>query len=231
MTSTQFAGDFPTSGPNAGANSDLKSIVTGANNTFSTYCIEGTEDVSIGNPATWNDGEVGLGSAPDPGDLNATFTATQQTDLANLWNLFYDVVGAATGQTQNNDSTAFQLAIWEIADDAGGAGGLGADSNYFTSGVFQAAVGTDATNDPLALSQATTWLNQIKVDEAAHTVVPASYLLFAVTDKSAQDQLFGVPIGGGTTGSLAPLPAALPAGLALMAALGFGKVIRRRLGH
>ena len=221
MTSTEFSGDF-----SGGANAQLSASLSGATHAFSTYCIEGTEDVILGQTATWADGVVTLDNAPDPGDLTKTLDPTQIADLTNLWNLFHDGIGSS----DSVKATAFQLAIWEIVDDD--RNGLSADgvslnsvgTGVFGGGTFEAAAGS-GPNDGAALTMAGTWLSDVLTDESVTPlVIPHTYTLYALAGKGTQDQIIALA-------TPVPLPAALPAGLALMAALGFGKVIRRRMGH
>jgi hypothetical protein len=222
ITAGEYTNDFA-----GGANAQLKSDALAAlPHSFSTYCIEGTEDVILGQTATWADGVVTLDKAPDPGDLSKTLDPTQIADLTDLWNLFHDGIGS-----DNVKSTAFQLAIWEIVDDD--RNGLSADgvttnstsTAEFGVGTFEAAAGS-GSGDASALTMAGTWLSDVLTDETlTPSVIPTTYTLYALAGAGTQDQLIAVPT------AVAPLPAALPAGLSLMAALGFGRVIRRRLGH
>jgi hypothetical protein len=195
----------PLANLNDGLNSQLGSIL-GPNGTFSTYCIEGVQDVTFGDNETWNLGVVNLSAAPSPGSPMGT---TKAAELTELWNRDFDSIG-----TNNELATAFQLAIWEIVGDGITVGGE--TSTNFATGNFQ------ASGDSTAIGQAVTWLNQI----GSGGTVANEYSLYALSDDNIQDQVFAVPNGG--TPPSVPLPAALPAGLALMSGLGIARFFRRR---
>ncbi|HUO10263.1 MAG TPA: hypothetical protein VM008_18295 [Phycisphaerae bacterium] len=211
MYSPAFVGqlNWHSAGPPAnlsvGLNTQLQSIL-GPNGTFSTYCIEGVQDVIFGNSETWNLGVVDLSTAPTPG---SPMGATKASQIGELWNRFYDKI-----LTDNEKAAAFQLAIWEIVDDGIPTLG-GVTANAFATGNFQ------ASGDSVAINQAVTWLNAI----GSGGTVTNSYTLYALSDANIQDQVFAVPNGGGNP---VPLPAALPAGLALMSGLGVARFVRRR---
>jgi hypothetical protein len=214
-------------GPAGAITPELQSVINPSTGNFGTYCIEGNEDVLFGQTATWADGVVSLSNAPDtanpPGALVPNpphFTSQQITDLTEFWNRFHDSVSS------NQDAAAFQLGIWEIVSDD--VSGIAADiaanpinvSNplgVFKTGTFQ------AMNDDAITTQAQNWLAQV----GSGTAYTNQYTLFALAGPGTQDQIFGV-VGGGATPPGVPLPAALPAGLALMGGLGVAKFWRRR---
>ena len=194
-----------------GLNDNLDKIL-GAGGTFGTYCIEGLQDVYFGSSETWGLGVVDLSSAPTPGSGMGPVKAAELTEL---WNRDHDSIG-----TDNELGAAFQLAVWEILNDGIPTLG-GASAADFAGGVFQ------ANGDTTAVSDAVKMLNDV-----TGGVYTPTYTLFALSDSGIQDQIFAVPtaevvLTGGDTPAV-PLPAALPAGLALMSGLGIAKFWRRR---
>ncbi|MGN6367155.1 MAG: hypothetical protein ACTHN5_02730 [Phycisphaerae bacterium] len=193
-----------------GLNPNLQSILTSDGShtgMFSTYCIEGLQDVYFGSSETWNLGVVDVSSAPTPG---AAMGSVKAGELTELWNRYHDTVG-----TDDEKGAAFQLAVWEIVNDGIPTLG-GASATDFTTGDFQ------AMGDSIAINQAVNWLNGITGGGYTQT-----YTLFALSDRGIQDQIFAVTSPNGGTNPV-PLPSALPAGLALMAGLGIVKFVRRR---
>jgi hypothetical protein len=208
---------------------ELQSNIHGGN--FSTYCIEGTEEVFFGQQATWADGIVTLNNAPDTlgGSLVPVpqhFTQKQIDDLTEFWNRFHD------GVSTNVQGAAFQLGVWEIVyDDVSGIAAdvaanpltsmnptTGTELGVFGTGVFQ-AMGDDAITN-----QAEDWLAQV----GSGTAYTNQYTLFALSGAGTQDQIFGAVEPNGGTPPTVPLPGALPAGLALLSGLGIAKFWRRR---
>jgi hypothetical protein len=216
MYSNAFVGqlNWAAAGPAAnltqGLNQQLNSIL-GPGGSFSSFCIEGLQDVIFDTNETWNLGVVTLDAAPAPGPSMGTTKANQITEL---WDRhFADTVG------NNENAAAFQLAIWEIVGDGITPGSESAAN--FTTGLFQ------ASNDSTAINTAVGYLNSLTGSGFTQT-----YTLYALSDPGntnqagIQDQVFAVPNGGATPP--VPLPAALPAGLALLSGLGVAKYWRRR---
>jgi hypothetical protein len=188
-------------------NAGLDAILPG--NTVSTFCIEGTQDVYINQTSTFANIFSNIALAPQD-NVGSLFEmgSGKATALNQFWDAYY---GQAS--LNNVNAAAFQLGIWEILYDG--------SSTDLTSGNFIAAPTADADSIN-AFNEAGIWLSNYT------TVVPAvHYDLYALSDCNLQDQLFGVvdpPSGGSPT----PLPAALPAGLALIGALGLGRKLRAR---
>ncbi len=226
--------NWHSAGPANAITPELQSVINPSNGNFSTYCIEGTEDVFFGQTATWADGMVTMNNAPDTstpaGGLIPSpphFTSQQISDLTEFWNRFHDDVTATppAGLTNDELGAAFQLGIWEIVYDD--TNGVAADISANPSGVFGKGV-FQATGDTTITGEAQSWLAQV----GSGTAYDNQYTLFALTGPGTQDQIFGVlpsaiPTGGDPA-PVVPLPAALPAGLALMGGLGVAKFFRRR---
>ena len=177
-------------------------LLSSLGTSFSTFCIEGTQDVYFGGgPYQWNV-QTDITQAPVNSSYNLPqFDANQVSEL----NKFYDANLASV--TDAATATAFQLGVWEIAGD--GAGGLTAGSDYFGTGFFLAS-GSSAV-DATALADATSWLDAVANGTAK---VQTNYTLYALTANGIQDQLVAIPNFGATqTSSSTPIPAALPAGL------------------
>ena len=218
MITNAFVGqlNWHSAGPAAnlatGLNQNLENVLVSPDNTFSTFCIEGLQDVFFGMPATWNLGVVDMSTAPTPGTPMGPTTAGELTEL---WNRDYGNVG-----TDNELGAAFQLAIWEILND--GITTLGGETAAdFAGGNFQ------ATGDATAINDAVSMINDITGGSYQQ-----NFTLFALSDSGIQDQIFAVPtlkvvVTGGSPPGV-PLPAALPAGLALLSGLGVAKFLRRR---
>jgi hypothetical protein len=186
----------------ASDNALLDTLVPGTS--LTTYCIEGTQDVYLGQNATFSSILTGVIGAPQDnvGSVYA-MDATRATLLSKFWDAYY-----SQSLTSGHNAATFQLAVWEIVND----GGITPD---FDGGNFK-AVGSG--NPSSEVSLATTWLTTL------NDVTPTEhYQLYALTDARLQDQVFGVekplPV---------PLPAALPVGLAALAGMGVVRHIRRK---
>lgn len=206
----------------SGLNSELAGIL-GPGDSFSTYCIEGLQNVYFGGHETWNgitgtapgnEAVVVLKDAPNPGShFTSTGTPNQVEEITEFWDRFHD--GVVPSLNPNLEATAFQLGIWEIVND----GNIPADftsSTLFSSGNFKAYGNTDATN--LAAS----WLAQLGTGSYNQ-----KYTVYALTDGGIQDQIFAVENSHGNFRPV-PLPAAFPAGLSLMGGLAVLNFRRRR---
>jgi len=167
--------------------------------TFYSFCIEGTQDVTIGQNSTFNV-TTDIAASPAPGAGMGQINADLVT---KFWSLYFDQTG--------NDATsaaAFQLGIWELRYD-----GLSDESTgFFTGGDFQAKSNSAVT------SLATTWLSQV-----ATSTPTLSYDFHVLTSPTLQDQLVDA-----VKPAAVPLPAALPMGLALLGGLGVSRKIKRR---
>jgi len=130
--------------------------------------------------------------------------------------LYYDYsIGAALGAalagltfgTRGSDGTGFMTDL----SHAGNINILSA----FAGGQFLASAVAGDTTSMDALAQAQSWLTGLP-----NAVLSAHYQLYVLSDPRLQDQLFGV--------RAVPLPAALPAGLSLLAGIAVLRRLRRR---
>ncbi|HVX87267.1 MAG TPA: hypothetical protein VH253_20955 [Phycisphaerae bacterium] len=183
---------------NAGLNSQLFGQL-GPNGTFSTYCIEGTQNVYFGNIETWTLGVVPLAGTPYPG---MGMGGLKATELTEFWDRFHDGIGSDATR-----ASAFQLGVWEIVND-----GLTADP--FITGTFTAS--GSVPGDALTLSLAADWLSAV----GGPTPYDADYTLYTLSDGGIQDQIFAV--------RSTPLPGALPASAMVLSVLGAWGVAGRR---
>lgn len=193
---------------NAG-NSFLDSLIAG--NTLSTFCIEGTQNVYINQTSNFANiySDISVAPQDNAGSLFA-MGAGKAASLNQFWDAYYGQAGLS-----NANAAAFQLGIWEILYDT---------TPSLTTGSFTAK-STGDTDSNQAYSQAQLWLaNYTTVNPTTH------YELYALSDPNLQDQLFGIPTAGHTDTQPTPLPAALPAGLGLMGALGLWRKLRKRHG-
>jgi hypothetical protein len=223
-----FVGGTPTSQVNTG---QINWKVTATDNTdytvgekFSTYCIQGEQYVTTGQ--TYNYSIVGLGSTgqPEGGTDAGVLDSTAAMQIQGLVNSYFADAGVVDGSYDaNQTAAAFQLAIWEIEYD-GGSGGetftSGGSTNFFGSGdglVRATGVGSEASG---AVTLANYWLNHFTKATAVSSL--------ALVSGNAQDQLIcNVPSGSGQQSSV-PLPAAFPAGAALLAGMFGARKLRRK---
>ncbi|MFZ4572749.1 MAG: hypothetical protein ACOYN0_00035 [Phycisphaerales bacterium] len=129
--------------------------------TFNTYCVEINQHVSGGNDYTYN-----VVSAAAHG-----FSPVQEALLGRLWWSYFAQINTAV------ESSAFQVAVWEIALDSGldfAGGGLT----------------INAPADTIAL--ASSWLSAI----TSATYAGAAESIVVLENGSAQDQITVVPAPG-----------------------------------
>jgi hypothetical protein len=144
--------------------------------------------------------------------------------VTNHW---HDGVTSAVG------GAAFQLAVWEIEYDAGGANSkpshpgeqLGGDPavDYFGSGYIRASA-TAGSLGASAISTAASWLNELGNVSALHPPISTAIVLMSPPSLNGgaglQDQL-GDP-------NSVPVPAALPLGIAMLVGMAAVRTIRRK---
>ena len=182
-------------------NAVLDTLVAGS--ALTTFCIEGTQDVSIGQNSTYSSILSDLASAPQDNVGSIYQMGAHAATLAKFWDAHY-----GDSMVSSVNAAAFQLGVWEIVYD----GGILPD---FAGGQFLASAVAGDTTSMAALAQAQSWLGGLP-----NAVPSAHYQLYVLSDPSLQDQLFGV--------RAVPLPAALPAGLSLLAGIAVLRRMRRR---
>ncbi|HUO10262.1 MAG TPA: hypothetical protein VM008_18290 [Phycisphaerae bacterium] len=188
---------------------------------LSTYCIQGLQDVYTGSTYTYNIVPLNSTGLPLGGGDAGILDSLAAMQIQGLANQYFPVAGSASGNfTANQTAAAFQLAVWEIEYD----GGLGAESfpqgssfNYFSQGNLTA--NANDSDGVAAISLANTWLNNFTASESVTSL--------ALVSDGAQDQLVFQP-GGGSTPPAAPLPAAFPAGAALLAGMFGARKLKRK---
>jgi hypothetical protein len=141
--------------------------------TFSTFCIELTQDVYFGS--TYNFTVKALEDAPNPGSAGSGGSGgmgvAKADALRELWAGFYNSIG-----TNSKNAAAFQLAIWKIEYDWGSA-----NFDNFASGNFRAA---DASGYP-----GVTALAKTLVDRVGHEYQTKVTNLVALSGDTFQDQI------------------------------------------
>lgn len=182
------------------------------NGSFSTYCIDLTQDVYLGSTYTYGVVDPSLAPNPlppteSPGSTGLGATSLQR--IENLYALQYDGIGS-----DNDRGAAFQIAIWEMLFDTGA-------THDVTAGQF-AVTGASANVVTLA--------NQFVSDALTPDALSFHYELLALTSPTAQDQLFvgaAIPQGGPPLTPV-PTPAAALGAMPLLGALAFFKCRQRR---
>lgn len=201
---------------------------TGQN--FYTFCIEGTQNVWVPGTAQWT--SVALGSAPQGSNIATALAsgmgAAKAGWLTEFWN---QNIGAVldTNQTTaqaNAHAAGFQLGVWGIVYNA-------TSLNYFQSGnqdKFDSVVATNyfridkaPANDP-AINAANAMLTNVTGGNYGQ-----NYTLVGLSNGFFQDQVVGFPVTAGPNEIPAvPLPAAFPAGLAMLGGLAALRGWKRR---
>ena len=188
---------------------------------LSTYCIQGLQDVYTGGTYTYNIVSLNSTGLPLGGSDAGVLDSVAAMQIQGMADNYFAVAGTAVGgYTANQTAAAFQMAVWEIEYD-GGQGGetfpQGGSFNYFAQGNFTASANN--SDGTAAITLANSWLNN-------YTAASAVTSLALVSD-SAQDQMVYQP-GGGSTPPAAPLPAAFPAGVALLSGMFGARKLKRK---
>lgn len=145
---------------------------------FRSFCIEGLQSVSPG---------VNTYGNVTPLETSGLLGANRARLLGNFWRQYGPAT--ASGFTDNTDSAAFQLAVWEIINDAQPAGPAG-NKLACDLAAGQFSVNPAGRSLPAAL-RAAQWL------AAFDTLAPAtkSVTLYALENPSRQDQVVCIPGG------------------------------------
>lgn len=167
-----------------------------------TFCVE----LSQGFPS---------GSEPFTVEaLGAKVSGAKATAITKLWGAHYDTAWEKTGFGGTPQSTAFQLALWELVYD--GPGGALNNGNFRYTGA--------SSN---ASTLAASWLSALASTPASvfSTNFGTSQLVW-LSNKHKQDQITMIP--GPKVPSVVPAPpSAVLAGFALCSGL-VGRALRRR---
>jgi hypothetical protein len=172
---------------------------------FTTFCIEGSQNVTIGANNSFSkvwDGSNMVGNVPNP-TLGDAFSSTTVTLLTELYDEHYSSSLTAA------QADAFQLAVWKIAYDNGGQ--IGDTSSGNTVRFFVAAANLSNSD----VTTANSWLSTLST--ATHT---GNYEVIALTSSSLQDQITAVPI---------PVPASAWMGLTTLAGIALAAGFRRKM--
>lgn len=172
------------------ASFDANGAAPPAPTSFVAFCVDLAQSFSFGNAFS----------------VTATSAATIFGSRAStLDRLYTQRFGSISNRVE---SAAFQLAIWEILQDAPTAT---FGTNALSSGSFMATAATSNTlDDSSAITLANSWLNSL-------TGVSGGYALTVLASATHQDQLMATPVPEPETYMM------LLAGLGLM-----GYVARRR---
>jgi len=192
---------------------------------FSTFCIDGTQNVYLGGTVTYTVGS--LATSPQPVDVYPYgMGAERALRLTDFWNKYMSTTTGSVivpaGYTANQANAAFQIGIWEIEYDSptSTTGPINFTPDLY-NGNFK--LQTTASSDP-SVVLAQSWLT------ADLSTAGSAYSLYALQSDTAQDQVFGVlnppPVGGEVP--VVPLPAALPMGAAMLSGMGLIARLRRR---
>lgn len=186
---------------------------TGIPNNFSTFCIELTQNISIGSTYTYT--LATLESAPTPGSPQTGQPNGMGSFKANairkLW------AGAYSSNMSQVDAAAFQLAVWRLEYDLDSTKTI-SQMTSFTSGNFRVLGNNSAGNSAVAAAQSLI----TKVMDGTFTNMEMD--LVALTNENYQDQ---ITVSSGPTFQEVPEPASL--GLWLVSGvLLAGRCLRRK---
>jgi len=169
-------------------------------NAVATFCVEIPQGFSASNA----DGSPsGNGSTTyTASSLTAVFDADTEKSISQLYAAHFDSAWNSPTFNGTTQSTAFQLAMWEIVYD--GAGGSLAGGNFR---VFN----QDLNDTNTAAGLAKSWLGSLGSGPSFDSKY-AGYKLLGLTNPNSQDQVILVP----------PSPKCVPAPPgALLAGMGF----------
>ncbi len=184
-------------------NAGLNALIPG--NTLTTFCIEGTQDVNFHDTHVYQSILQNVAATPQD-NVGSLFQMGPNATISAFWDAYYGM-----SSLDAVHSAAFQLGVWEIVYDNG---------TNLTTGGFAATPDAGSPQSAAAYAQAQTWLSGLNAQSPT-----THYDLYVLSDPRLQDQLFGI-----AQTPAVPLPAALPAGVALLGTLGFyRKLIARKM--
>jgi len=159
--------NWTTTGTNPAPPLTVGSQVFNVGTQFITFCIELNQSIASGGSATFT--VSALTSAPGVGP---TITGATATSIRELWEDHYyqHVINNSNSAGLAQNAAAFQVAIWELIYDQGGAKNVAAGHITFTSSP--------------AVVQAQSWLAALDGTVTVNTNV------IALTSQSSQDQSF-----------------------------------------
>ena len=174
FSNTAFVGQLGWSGMSGAA------AAAGVPASFKSFCIDGLQFVAAGRATTFPTFSPALATAPLGGAPAIGFSRASL--LESFWRQYGPAT--ATGFADKTDAAAFQLAVWEIINDATATGTrLTAD---LTSGQF--SVGAAGRTLP-AYQRAQQWLAGFDATAPARS----SVVLYTLQSPTAQDQIVAVP--------------------------------------
>lgn len=172
----------PTAGQFTWTNVTGDARAAGLPASFKSFCIDGLQAVVPGSSWTFSDFTSAINAGP-LGGANVGMGG----ERANLLTSFWDQRGPAdmiTGFTDRIDAAAFQLAIWEIVNDAS-ASGTGASFD-FAAGSFQVSPMAQSLPE---VTRAKQWLQSL--DTSAPPVCVGELRVMA--SGTNQDQITRTP--------------------------------------
>ncbi|MFM8986776.1 MAG: alpha/beta hydrolase, partial [Planctomycetia bacterium] len=174
FSNTAFVGQLGWSGMSGAA------AAVGVPASFKSFCIDGLQFVSAGRATTFPTFSPAIAAAPLGGA--PAIGVSRASLLESFWRQYGPA--SAAGFADKTDAAAFQLAVWEIINDATATGTrLTAD---LTSGQF--SVGTAGRTLP-AYQRAQQWLAGFDSTAPARS----SVVLYALQSPTSQDQIVAVP--------------------------------------
>lgn len=154
---------------------------SGFSNPTATFCIELNQTITTGKSYTYTV-DTDLSQMPTIGG------ATKANEILELWGQHYDTAWGNSSFGGSLQSTAFQMALWELTYD-------GPANLDLTKGNFQSKSGS--VSDPTtATGLAAQWLSQLSKtgsNAAAFSNRFGGYQLVGLTNGSSQDQITMIP--------------------------------------
>jgi hypothetical protein len=174
-------------------------------NPTTTFCVELTQYISTGNMYEY---------MVTPLASTQGVSSTEAVLISQLWGAHYNTAWNNSSFIGSSDSTAFQLALWELVYDHTNALSL-------TDGNFKVT-----SADAAATSTAQAWLNGLSgvSSNSFATNFPDSQLVW-LSNSTSQDQVTMIP-SPPPSGVPAP-PSVVLAGIGVFGILGCSRLTRR----